>query len=282
MNDTILHGGTVSTGVASVLTNGIPTATRGMPCLCEKHGPAGIVLGRVDVLVGGRPIARLRDYVSCSPPDAVPEDPSWAGPGASKSGSGGKAKGEAHLLRKHYNGQNEDGSRKWGFEEVYGEATLDVEARKAEANLGRLTAYYEVDNGLWIERTEIEFKAGVSGETKSLADNLFNEKGEVSLAAVSKLEAAAEAKVTRSYVVNVGDRVVTAKGSLKVGASESVGPSIPVKGNYNTITGDGSVSGEGDLSGFGAEGELGVAKRNDPVAMAANKITSASANVLVG
>jgi len=81
LGDATMHGGTITTGCATVLIGGMPAArvgdmhtcpmlNPGVPPIPHVGGP--IMVGSACVLIGGMPAARMGDMCQCAgPPDTI-------------------------------------------------------------------------------------------------------------------------------------------------------------------------------------------------------------------
>lgn len=65
VGDTTNHGGTVTTGDARLLSNGLATAHVGSEVLCPLHGATTIVTGQNHIPTQGEPVAIEGDLTSC-------------------------------------------------------------------------------------------------------------------------------------------------------------------------------------------------------------------------
>lgn len=63
--DTISHGGYIVDGAHTVFTNGIETARKTDPVLCDIHGPTTIAEGSPNVFAEGLEVARIGDHTAC-------------------------------------------------------------------------------------------------------------------------------------------------------------------------------------------------------------------------
>ena len=72
VGDLAAHGGTIVTGSSNVLIGGRPAARVGDTVLCPFHGPGVISLGSFTVLINGMPAARLGDITGCMAPSMAP------------------------------------------------------------------------------------------------------------------------------------------------------------------------------------------------------------------
>jgi uncharacterized Zn-binding protein involved in type VI secretion len=71
LGDTAAHGGTISLGSPNVLIGGKPAARVGDPVACGVHGTASIKMGSLTVFINGTPAARMGDITSCLMPGIV-------------------------------------------------------------------------------------------------------------------------------------------------------------------------------------------------------------------
>lgn len=67
LGDTSDHGGTIITGAARTLANGIPAARKGdlHSCPIPGHGVTAIVTGSENTDIEGQPAARVGDTTDC-------------------------------------------------------------------------------------------------------------------------------------------------------------------------------------------------------------------------
>jgi len=65
LNDTIDHGGHITSGSPNALTNGLPTARVGDSAVCDIHGSVTIIEGSCITRTNGLPTARVGDKLSC-------------------------------------------------------------------------------------------------------------------------------------------------------------------------------------------------------------------------
>ena len=72
IGDIAAHGGTILTGSTNVLIGGRPAARVGDTVLCALHGPGVISLGSFTVLINGMPAARIGDMTGCMVPGLAP------------------------------------------------------------------------------------------------------------------------------------------------------------------------------------------------------------------
>lgn len=68
VGDLAAHGGTIVTGSTNVLIGGRPAARVGDTVVCAIHGPGVISLGSFTVLINGMPAARMGDITGCMAP----------------------------------------------------------------------------------------------------------------------------------------------------------------------------------------------------------------------
>jgi len=72
IGDVAAHGGTVVTGSTNVLIGGRPAARVGDTVVCALHGPGVISMGSFTVLINGMPAARMGDITGCMAPSMAP------------------------------------------------------------------------------------------------------------------------------------------------------------------------------------------------------------------
>ena len=72
IGDMAAHGGTILTGSTNVLIGGRPAARVGDTVLCAIHGPGVISMGSFTVLINGMPAARMGDITGCMVPGLAP------------------------------------------------------------------------------------------------------------------------------------------------------------------------------------------------------------------
>lgn len=70
--DTAAHKGPITKGSDNVMIGGKPAARVGDPINCSSHGEASIVEGSKTVLINGKAAARMGDKTSCGTPPATP------------------------------------------------------------------------------------------------------------------------------------------------------------------------------------------------------------------
>jgi uncharacterized Zn-binding protein involved in type VI secretion len=81
MGDQTAHGGTITSGLPTVIIGGKPAARMGDMHVCPMATPAvppiphvggAIVMGSLTVMIGGQPAARVGDTVACpGPPNTI-------------------------------------------------------------------------------------------------------------------------------------------------------------------------------------------------------------------
>jgi uncharacterized Zn-binding protein involved in type VI secretion len=72
LGDLAAHGGTILTGSTNVLIGGRPAARVGDTVVCALHGTGVISKGSATVLINGMPAARLLDFTGCMVPGLAP------------------------------------------------------------------------------------------------------------------------------------------------------------------------------------------------------------------
>ena len=72
LGDVAAHGGAIATGSSNVLIGGRPAARVGDTVMCALHGPGVISLGSFTVLINGMPAARMGDITGCMTPSLAP------------------------------------------------------------------------------------------------------------------------------------------------------------------------------------------------------------------
>ena len=68
--DTGAHVGIITKGSTNVMIGGKPAARVGDPLTCSIHGPASIIEGSATVFINGKPAARMGDKTNCGTPPA--------------------------------------------------------------------------------------------------------------------------------------------------------------------------------------------------------------------
>jgi uncharacterized Zn-binding protein involved in type VI secretion len=66
------HTGPITKGSSNVMIGGKPAARVGDPLTCSTHGTASIVEGSKSVFINGKPAARMGDKTNCGTPPAEP------------------------------------------------------------------------------------------------------------------------------------------------------------------------------------------------------------------
>lgn len=72
VGDLAAHGGTIATGSTNVLIGGRPAARVGDTVICAIHGPGVVTMGSFSVLINGMPAVRLGDITGCMTPSLMP------------------------------------------------------------------------------------------------------------------------------------------------------------------------------------------------------------------
>lgn len=72
LGDVAAHGGALATGSSNVLIGGRPAARVGDTIICPLHGPGVVSLGSFTVLINGMPAGRMGDITGCMTPSMAP------------------------------------------------------------------------------------------------------------------------------------------------------------------------------------------------------------------
>jgi uncharacterized Zn-binding protein involved in type VI secretion len=65
VGDSISHGGTITTGSSTKMTNNKKTARVGDTASCSKHGTVTIITGAGTTFADNKKVARVGDSLSC-------------------------------------------------------------------------------------------------------------------------------------------------------------------------------------------------------------------------